>query len=94
MTKTDRLIDVNAESIRIRGACVGCGAEIFYVIEFAVASAGEILGAPAPEPESFSHVQHGHGHLCPPCSGAVADLLRRRREDRDQNHGAVVRGHR
>jgi hypothetical protein len=101
MTITDHpLVDVSADGIRIKSACVGCGAEMFYVIDFAaekfyaVDSAVLSAGAPEPEPEESGCAQYSHGHLCPPCSGAVADLLRRRREDRAKNHAAVARGHR
>jgi len=90
------LVNICVDGIRLKSACVGCGAEILYVVDvdFAITSAGEIFGAPEPEPEESGCTQHAHGHLYPPCSGAVADLLRRRREDRAGNHAAVVRGHR
>jgi len=104
MLKTDQpVVDVNADGIRLKSACVGCGAEILYVVEFSMSRqhvvdsaitsvVGMIFGAPEPEPEESGCTQHAHGHLCPPCSGAVAYLLRRRREDRAKNHAAVVRG--
>jgi hypothetical protein len=70
------------KSVEIQSACVGCEAPMMYVCETNGA------GGPMVEPKETRTVQHSHGHLCASCSGHVALLLERLREDRRRLKGA------
>jgi hypothetical protein len=67
-------------------ACLGCGAAMIYEDDGAP-------GTPCFEPIEENCVQYSFGHLCPPCSSATTEFLRKRRDERTTNHAAVVRGH-
>jgi hypothetical protein len=64
--------------ITFEGRCVGCKAPMTYEAD-ALSS-----GAPFFEPVESRTATYAHGHLCPPCTGAVMKLLEQRRKRRVQ----------